>query len=56
MKTYRIALVDKFIDIEMPSWIFFFFKRFCKLKMKRHNFELDGQSLNAIFLDEIDFK
>lgn len=55
MKTFRIALVDKCIDISMPIWIFFFFKRFHRIEVK-NDFRLKGKTYGAIYFDEADFK
>ncbi len=53
MKTIRIALVDRNIDISMPAFLFWIFKKFCKVTTNSSE-GLSGESLDLIVFDEFE--
>lgn len=52
MKTFRYVTTETAIDISMPSWLFWFFKRLSKVKTSPHTPGLKGLHLDIVCIDE----
>lgn len=52
MKTFRYVTAETAIDISMPSWLFYFFKRLAKIKTHPHTPGLKGLDFEMVCIDE----
>lgn len=52
MKTFRYVTAETAIDISMPSWLFWFFKRLSKIKTHPHTPGLKGLDFDLVCIDE----
>jgi hypothetical protein len=52
MKTFRYVTAETQIDISMPSWLFWFFKRLSKIKTSPHTPGLKGREFDLVCIDE----
>ncbi len=52
MKTFRLVTTVSQIDISMPTWLFWFFKRFSHVKTSPHVPGLKGLDFDCVMIDE----
>jgi len=51
MKTFRYVTREINIDITMPTWIFWFFKKYARFKSSKTD-PINGVSLDVVIFDE----
>lgn len=52
MKVHRFVTPFAYVNIEMPAWLAFFFKRWARVTVKKLSDELEGASLGVVAFDE----
>lgn len=52
MKTIRYVTPDTYVDISMPSFLFWFFKKYAKIKTSKPSQVLSGLIHEVTFFDE----